>query len=229
MRNKRPGIASASASLAVLMALLMATGVAAAAAARSGTPAPPPAEAPPAEGLAQAQPSPAPDDPAEAASRLQRRAAERERLFGALARAQTEAESKLLVTEIWAFWFEPPNGEAGRLMGQAQERRRRYDPAGALRLLDELVGRVPDWAEGWNQRATVRFEMGRFDESLDDIEKVLALEPNHFGAMAGQAVILMHQGRHRTARSVLERAIEVHPFLPERRYILPVDGPDRRT
>jgi Flp pilus assembly protein TadD len=132
------------------------------------------------------------------------------------------------VREIWAFWLEPPNRDAGRLMQRAQANRRRYDRTGALALLDQLVARVPDRAEAWNQRATLNFEMGRLDASLDDIETVLALEPNHFGAMAGQAVILMRHGRHRTAHAVLKRALEVHPFLPERRYILPVDGPDQR-
>lgn len=53
---------------------------------------------------------------------------------------------------------------------------------------------------------------------------VLALEPKHFGAMAGQAIIRMRQGRMRAAQSILRRAVEIHPFLAERAMIVPRPG-----
>jgi len=153
----------------------------------------------------------------------------RRQLLAKLSRAQTEDESKIYARQLWEYWFEPPSPEAAALMARALELRRRRDRSGALAVLDRLVETEPQWAEGWNQRATMRFEVGEFDASLDDIEQVLALEPSHFGALSGQAMILMHQGRVDTARSVLRRAIAVHPFLAERRLLLPVDGNDQRT
>ena len=149
---------------------------------------------------------------------------ERKRLFMSLRQAGTETEGLARALDIWLFWLEAPDAETASMMNQALERRRRYDLAGALMILDELVERTPQWAEAWNQRATVLFEMGRDDRSLADVERVLTLEPKHFGAMAGQAIILMRQGRMRAAQSILRRAVEIHPFLAERAMIVPGPG-----
>lgn len=175
------------------------------------------AQGPPAAETAQAE-----------TAEAEKRAAERERLFVALARAQTEGEARTLAHAIWRFWFEPPNAEAGALMDRALARIRRRDYAGAIRVLDALVVLAPDWAEAWNQRATVRFLRGNYDGSLADIERVLALEPKHFGALAGQALILIRIGRVGTGRAVLRQALRVHPFLAERRLLMPAEREERR-
>lgn len=156
-------------------------------------------------------------DPAE-------RQEQRERLFRLLRQAGTEAEGLRIAFDIWSYWLEAPDRQAASLMNRALERRRRYDLSGALTILDDLVERAPQWAEAWNQRATVLFEMGREERSLADVERVLMLEPKHFGAMAGQAIILMRQGRMRAAQSILRRAVEIHPFLAERAMIVPRPG-----
>src|SRR5690606_3794429 len=103
------------------------------------------------------------------------RAATRERLFLALAAAPNEGEARAREFEIWRFWLEAPDAETAALMNQALARRRVYDLSGAIAILDVLVARTPDWAEAWNQRATVRFGIEDYDGSLADIEQVLRL------------------------------------------------------
>ena len=157
------------------------------------------------------------------------RAARRERLFGFLARADSSAAGLAMEMEIWHFWLQAPRPEDAELMNEALQRRRVYDLAGAEALLDRLVAQAPDWAEAWNQRATVRFERDDEEGSLADIERALALEPKHFGAMAGQAIILMRTGRMRVAQAILRRAVAIHPYLVERAMLLPSpDGADPR-
>lgn len=158
-------------------------------------------------------------DPAE-------RAAERERLFAALASAQSREQAETIAFQIWALWFRAPNAEARDLMDQAMERHRVYDFSGALAILDKLVALTPDWAEAWNQRATIRFLKEDYDGSLADVEHVLELEPKHFGALAGQALILMRYGRFDTAQSVLRKAVEINPFLAERGLLVEEPKPD---
>lgn len=152
------------------------------------------------------------------------RQAERERLFRSLRQAGTEAEGLRRELDLWLFWLEAPDEETAALMNRALDRRRKHDFSGALKILDDLVERAPQWAEAWNQRATVLFEMGREEPSLADVEQVLRLEPKHFGAMAGQAIALMRQNRGRAAQSILRRAVEIHPFLAERTMIVPRPG-----
>ena len=152
------------------------------------------------------------------------REARRQELFAALAGASSEAEARELTDAIWRLWFEAPDADSAALMRDVLNLRRTRDLSIALVLLDSLVVKAPGWAEAWNQRATIRFMVGDFEGSLADIDRVLPLEPNHFGALAGQAFILMQLGRQQEAQAVLRRAVAIHPFLAERALLSPAPG-----
>lgn len=153
--------------------------------------------------------------------------AEREWLFEALRTAPTEQIGDAIADQIWRFWFrQGPDEQSNQIMARAMERRESHDYAGAIEQLDELVTVAPGWAEAWNQRATILFFQEKFDRSLEDVEKVLALEPKHFGALAGKGVILMHQGRVELGQQALREAVKVHPWLKERGMLLKAPGQD---
>ncbi|MDG2033367.1 MAG: hypothetical protein P8J29_05475 [Rhodospirillales bacterium] len=84
----------------------------------------------------------------------------------------------------------------------------------ALVLFDELVGLKPDFAEGWNKRATVFYPMTSYGASMRDIARTLELEPRHFGALSGFGLINQAIGRPEVAVMALEKALENHPHLP---------------
>jgi Flp pilus assembly protein TadD len=153
-------------------------------------------------------------------------AAEREKLFAALAAASSTIEAQHLTAKIWAFWFHAPTAEAATVMEQALERRAAGDYSGAATVLDKLVESATDWAEAWNQRATIRYILHDFEGSLADIDRVLALEPKHFGALSGEAMILMQQGKMAAGQLVLRKAVKIHPFLSERALIAEPAGKD---
>ena len=145
-----------------------------------------------------------------------------DRLFAALKAARNEAEGRQIENEIWHFWLaEAPDSETRTLIDDAMKKRGVYDTEGAEALLDKAVARSPDYAEAYNQRAFVRFLRDDMDGALDDADRALALEPKHFGAMAGRALILMRQGRFRLAQDQLRQAVAIHPFLKERSMIVP--------
>ncbi|MFN0264388.1 tetratricopeptide repeat protein [Tepidamorphus sp. 3E244] len=151
----------------------------------------------------------------------------RDWLFEALKTAPTQQIGTEVANQIWRHWFQQaPDATASELMAAATKRRREYDFAGAIEILDKLVEHSPEWAEAWNQRATVLFFQDRFDESLEDVDKVLELEPKHFGALAGKGVILMRQGRMQLSQKALRRAVEIHPWIQERNLLLNVPGED---
>jgi tetratricopeptide (TPR) repeat protein len=151
-------------------------------------------------------------------------AAEGDRLFHFLGAAKTEAEGRAMEDEIWRHWMLAPDATAADLMARAMDRRENYDLAGAVEVLDQLIAVAPDWAEAWNQRATIRFMQGDLQGSLDDIEETLQREPRHFGAMAGMALILTQQGRVEQAQAILKKAVGIHPFLRERSMIVALPG-----
>lgn len=87
--------------------------------------------------------------------------------------------------------------------------------AGRLRTAVEhfsaAIDHAPDFAEAWNKRATVFYMMDEFGLSMSDIRQTLALNPRHFGAMAGLGSILEQLDRPKDALSVYQRSFEVHP------------------
>jgi tetratricopeptide (TPR) repeat protein len=149
----------------------------------------------------------------------------RAELFAALAVAKTEADAREIEDRIWRFWLTAPDEEAQRLLDESIVVHRRFDYRGALDALARLTERAPGYAEGWNQRAIVLFLMGAHDESLEAIERTLALEPKHFGALAGKGIILLQQGRDEPAQEALRKALAINPWLKERNLIT---NPERK-
>lgn len=147
-------------------------------------------------------------------------------LYERLARAQTPAQAQQIEKKIWQLWTEGPDEKAGEQIDRIMTARLYGDYEKALEIATGLTERRPDYAEAWNQKATVLFEMGRYDRSLDVVEKVLELEPKHFGALAGKGRILMRQGRVRLGQQAIRRAVEIHPYVQARSLL--VEPPDQR-
>jgi tetratricopeptide (TPR) repeat protein len=138
-----------------------------------------------------------------------------DQLFVRLARAPDQATAQKLDRQIWSIWTSPSDPDLAARMLDVFEARDMRGLAIAIELLDELVVDYPDYAEGWNQRATLHFFTGNYEASLADCARVLALEPRHFGALSGQAVIHLQMGRRDLALKSMSAALAVHPFLSE--------------
>jgi tetratricopeptide (TPR) repeat protein len=85
--------------------------------------------------------------------------------------------------------------------------------------MKELVKHAPQFAEGWNQLGYVYFLAGRYDASLQAIDRVVELEPMHYAALAGKGIILIQQGKVEEAQAPLKRALAIDPWLKERNLI----------
>lgn len=137
-------------------------------------------------------------------------------LFDALKAAPDEASARVIEDRIWRLWMHAPDRRTEDLVRRAMEKRRVYDFAGAKALLDEAAAGAPAYAEVYNQRGFVLFLQEDYDAALEDVDRAITLEPRHFAAMAGRALILMRQGRHRLAQKQLREAVAINPFLKER-------------
>jgi tetratricopeptide (TPR) repeat protein len=76
-------------------------------------------------------------------------------------------------------------------------------------------------AEGWNKRANVLCLIGEYDRSLGDGDRVLALEPRHFDALAGIDLIHIQKDKPREALTAFCKALAFNPFLKERLSLVP--------
>lgn len=143
-------------------------------------------------------------------------------LFASLKNAGGEEEAKEFVDEIWRLWGQSGRADVDAMMARALGGMQSRDVGLANLLLDEVVDMAPEFAEGWNRRATLRYLVGDHEGSLSDIEKVIALEPRHFGALAGRAMIHAAAERWQPALADYRAALAVNPFLPERLRVLPM-------
>jgi tetratricopeptide (TPR) repeat protein len=142
-------------------------------------------------------------------------------LFAVLKTAKDQDEGDVIVADIWKVWLQSGSADMDGRMEQATKLMAHGLLQHAIEALDEIVAAAPHWAEGWNKRATVLFLMGEYDRSLADIERVLALEPRHFGALAGIGMIRTKKGELREALAAYRRALAVNPFLKERYGLIP--------
>ena len=84
----------------------------------------------------------------------------------------------------------------------------------ALEHFSALIDHAPDFAEGWNGRATTYYLMGEFSLSIADVEHVLVLNPRHFGALAGLAFMLEQMDEPELALKALHQVQALNPNRP---------------
>lgn len=120
---------------------------------------------------------------------------------------------------LWAIWTRSGSDEVNRLMehGIALMNERAYDQA--ITVFDDIVRRQPDFAEGYNKRATTYYVMGEYLRSLADVEATLQRNPEHFGALSGGGLCLLKLQRPAEALSYFERALAVNPNMDSIRFM----------
>ena len=132
-------------------------------------------------------------------------------LFAELAEAPNLATSVSIEAAIWEVWLEGGDARLNELMEQgiaAMNASRLRDAVGRF---TELITTAPTFAEAWNKRATAYYLMDRYEDSVRDIERTLALEPRHFGAISGMGLIFLESGDEEGALAAFEKVLEIHP------------------
>lgn len=117
---------------------------------------------------------------------------------------------RLAADAMWAIWFrsggDENNKELQRLIGQR-------DPDKAIAGLTDLIKKAPDFAEAYNQRAIRYYQQMDFQKSAADCEKVLQLNPYHFGAASGQAQCYLRMRKPVEALKAYRKAYRLNPNL----------------
>jgi Flp pilus assembly protein TadD len=134
-------------------------------------------------------------------------------LLEALATSEDGQAADALARQVQSMWNQSGSASVDLLMARATLAIRNRDFTLALDLLDTVIALAPDFAEGWNRRATVHFLRDDYARSIADVEQVLRLEPRHFGALSGIGIMLDELGQDRQAQLFLSEALRVHPHL----------------
>lgn len=108
-------------------------------------------------------------------------------------------------------WFNAAGHKAYQLTQSAYQAAEQENFPEALALLDRLLRQHPDFAEGWNRRASVHWQMGEWRKSIDDCERTLALNPNHYGAWQGLGICQLQLGDVAEACRSLRAALKIAP------------------
>lgn len=138
--------------------------------------------------------------------------AELDDLFTRLPAAEGR-EAQRIEREIWIEWSKSGSPSMDLLLERGREAMEAGNPDIAVEHLTALIDHAPDFAEGWNARATAYFQAGQLGPSISDIGHVLTLNPRHFGALAGLGMILEQLDQPERALEVYRAALAINPHL----------------
>ena len=133
-------------------------------------------------------------------------------LLDQLKRAQSMDEAGPIVDKLWKEWTSAhKNSDEKALMSEGLVAMSEGNLDRAENIFTKLIELNPSFTEAWNKRATLRFMLWDFEGSLKDVEKVLTLEPRHFGALSGLGMIHLRLGDPERALKAYEDLVNIFP------------------
>nr|WP_240453778.1 tetratricopeptide repeat protein [Chachezhania antarctica] len=126
-------------------------------------------------------------------------------------REATPAEAEHLDRQLRALWEKSGSPAMDLLLRRGRDALEEGDYDVAIEHLTALTDHAPDFAEGWQVRAAAYYRAELFGPALADLERALALNPNHYHAMLGLGAILETVGLDQLAFEAYSQAISIHP------------------
>ena len=128
------------------------------------------------------------------------------------------------IVEIWS--THPSNDRKGHrltsLMAQGSFLLAKKELYKAHEIFSQIILADSNWAEAWNKRATVLYFLGRYEESQNDINKVLQLERRHFGALSGQGLVQNELRNFEKALKSYEEVQKIYPSMEAPKVMIPL-------
>ena len=144
-----------------------------------------------------------------------------DRLLGRLNDTDPQARA-LAAAATWQVWSRSGDPAIDALFARGREQMQASALTDALATFSLIVRRKPEFAEGWNKRATIYFLLGRNEESLKDCDEVFKRNRKHFGALAGAGQIHLQLGNAELALDFFRRALDVNPTMEGPKEMIPM-------
>lgn len=123
-----------------------------------------------------------------------------------------EAGARQIEREIWIEWSKSGSPAMDLLLQRGKAALEAGDTETAIGHFTALIDHAPEFAEGWNARATAYYTAGLLGPSVSDIGRALALNPRHFGALSGLGMIFEELGKPEKALEVYRKVLEIDPY-----------------
>jgi len=141
-------------------------------------------------------------------------------MFNRLHELDDSREAQKIELAIWQVWSKSGSETADLLLARGGRAMTDQNFDLAMEVFTALIALEPEFAEGWNKRATLHFMMGNFEASISDIERTLELAPRHFGALSGLGQIYTIMERPKDAIEAYRRGLAANPFMRGARAII---------
>ena len=116
---------------------------------------------------------------------------------------------------LWQVWSRSGDPEVDALFARGVEQMGHGAADAAIATFSGVIAKKPDFAEGWNKRATLYYLVGQYDKSLADCGEVVKRNPSHFGALSGYGQIYLRLDQPEKALDYFERALAVNPNMEQ--------------
>ena len=152
-----------------------------------------------------------------------------DRLFERLTITTSDEEASNITREIWQRWTANDDPEVSHLMKIGIRALNYSTYRRALQSFDRVIEMAPEFAEGWNKRATLYYHIREYQRSIDDIKETLQLEPRHFGAWSGLGMVSIAQENYSGALAAFKKDLSINPHIANiRRYVQKLEDWQRR-
>ena len=136
-------------------------------------------------------------------------------MFDKLAAAESAEEALRIEARIATEWSKSGSPAIDLLWQRGRDALEAGDAAAAAEHFTAAIDHAPGFAEAWHGRATAYYMLDLTGPAIDDLRETLVLNPRHFGAMRGLAIILEQIGEERRSIEVMDRILAIHPFMED--------------
>ena len=143
-------------------------------------------------------------------------------LFEQLKKSNKISIASEIEMKIWNIWStHPTHDNLTQSLAKGSNLMSKGGFEAAYNIFSAIIESAPDWPEGWNKRATVLYLLGRYQDSLNDIDEVLKRESRHFGALFGQGLVQTKLKNYEKAIKSYQAAQKIYPSIRAAEVMIP--------